>query len=51
MNEHAQALGRMGKGRKKTITEAERLRRQKHMNNVNLNRRKKVESPPTELKA
>lgn len=31
MNKHAQALGRMSKGKPKTITEAERVRRRMRM--------------------
>lgn len=49
MNKAAQALGRLGKGKKKTITEVERQRRKDWMNEMNQSRRKPV-TPLPEMK-
>lgn len=40
MNKAAQALGRLAKGVKKTITKADRLRRRKQMESINAKKKR-----------
>ena len=45
MNKHAQAMGRMGKGKPKTLTESERQRRSAWAKNMTKKRMEKRNAP------